>query len=507
LIIKTLGTIGISYFPIEVESDTRPGLFRFDIVGLADKTIEESKLRILSAIRNSKLLESKRQNHKIVVLLCPAHIKKEGTYFDLAIAISYLQSLRAISIVKDDWLLFGELGLKGDLKNVQGIQKLLNQAKEFGFSKFIIPEIDREYVKSMTNIELFCAKNLTDVTTFLTGNSNDHLIIKKKTLGRNSVAAHGDSFKDKEFIVDSITGQDLAKRALTISLSGKHNILFYGPPGTGKSLLANSAKELFEYLQYEEIGTQDNTKFRSPHHTISYTQLIGNKNKLGEIHHAHNGILFLDEISEFDRRSLESLRQPLESGEVEFSEKISGIGIDNKVDFVLIATSNLCKCGYLESGIKNCSCSALQVKQYKSKLSGPILDRIDLCVFLRDKKSNYLESDTAARRGRTSGKDLLKQILQTRNIQKVRSDLVLSKHVETGEISKKIKHLYLNKELKKQFLEEDMFEIKKLLANLSVSKRKEDSIVRVARTIADLDNSSAIELRHVLEATSYRTKN
>lgn len=505
MIIKTFGVLGISYFPIEVESDTRPGLFRFDIVGLADKTIEESKLRILSAIRNSNLLTSKRQNHKIVVLLCPAHLKKEGTHFDLSIAVSYLQSLKTIRIIKNDWILFGELGLKGDLKNVTGLNKLLSQAKAFGFSKFVIPNIDLLHVKNISDIQIYPAKNLQDVIEFLTKETHDDLIHYNTPKQEKSVDF--DSYKKKEFIIDTVKDQTLAKRALEISLAGKHNILFYGPPGTGKSLLANSAKEIYAYLQYEETGQFDSTKFRSPHHTISYTQLIGNKDKIGEIHLAHNGILFLDEISEYDRRSLESLRQPLESGEVEFTEKQKGVHLDNKTDFVLMATSNLCKCGYLESGIKKCSCSGLQIKQYKNKLSGPITDRIDLCVFLRDSKSNYLEIDKKVRYPEATGAEFLIKILKTRNIQKIRMEEMLSKHSRSNETSRKIKNLYINRDLENQYAIRDKVDIQKFLDNLSVSKRKKDSIVRVARTIADLEQSVDITISHIIEASSYRTKN
>lgn len=499
LIIKTVGISGVSHFTVEVESDVRAGLFKFDIIGLADKSIEESKLRILSAVRNSSLTQKKGLNQKIVILLCPAHIKKEGTHFDLAIAISYLQSLHIIKNPCTDWIFFGELGLKGDIRKVSNIATLILKAKALGFSNFVIPATDLEKARCIPNTNLLPVKDLEEVVNFLNAKNipGEKIFDTNTFIQENRLQSHNPR---KTYLFDSIQDQPVAKRALEISLCGKHHILFLGPPGVGKSLLANSSKEIYKEVHICEQGVFDESTFRSPHHTISHTQLVGNRNTLGEVHLAQDGVLFLDEISEFNRRCIESLREPLESS------NLNNVGKNEHTtaDFLLIATSNLCKCGLLESTVGSCTCTALQVRNYRGRLSGPILDRIDLCVYLRDTKGN--QTTKQRHTPEKTGSEVVQSILSVRNIQNKRLQLL---HTDTNKNleSKKTNLLYISKEISGSYISGSHELVGTFVRQFKISKRKESSVIRIARTIADIEKSEEITKEHLLEALSYIPKN
>jgi magnesium chelatase family protein len=368
-----MGTKGLEAFVVSVESDISRGLYQFDIVGLGDKAVTESKLRILSAIKNSGFASPKTLAQKITVLLSPAGIKKEGSHFDLPIAISYLQKCGEIrGKMLANTLIVGELSLRGKLQPIKNIFLLATKAKDLGYKNIIIPRGNMHLGKLIDGICIFPAGSLRDAIDILNGNNEIRPLIYKADTKLHLRSADS----NLNFAFDMISGQSSAKRALEIALAGKHNIAFYGPPGTGKSLLAKAAAELVPALSkdeevvckiiHEQAGhtIQTNSRnfrppFREPHHTSSCSSLIGNATKVGELSLAHNGILFLDELAEFKRDTLEALRQPIEDGYVKnFTHgnmTNSKLNQTLPADCIIIAAMNLCRCGNHGSALKNAS--------------------------------------------------------------------------------------------------------------------------------------------------------
>lgn len=478
---------------ITIETDISRGLHNFSVVGLPDKAVEEARDRVGSAIKNSGLTSPKQSNQKIVVSLSPASVKKEGSYFDLAIALGYLLSNEELKFDPEKKAFIGELSLNGELKKVKGILALVKNLKELGFEEVFVPDANKEEAALIEGIKIFPAKNLVDVINHLKEEEDFALGEQPLTeIVYENKKAHND-FSD-------IRGQDVAKRGLEIAAAGGHNIAMYGPPGTGKTMLARAFSGILPPLSKEDIleitgihsvaGSLDGTlitdpPFRSPHNTSSYVSVIGGGTfpKPGEVTLAHKGVLFLDEFPEFDRRVIESLRQPLEDRVVHIS-RAKGTAVF-PTNFILIAAMNP----------PPDDATASDIVRYKKKISGPIMDRIDMWVDVpkidydllsqKDKKSESTE-------------EIRKRVLKAREKQKAR--LKDSKARTNSEMSVRD----LDKSLA---LSDDVKNILNTSAEkLGLSARAYHRIIKLSRTIADLDDKNDIETNHILEALQYRPK-
>ncbi|MEK7140176.1 MAG: YifB family Mg chelatase-like AAA ATPase, partial [Patescibacteria group bacterium] len=378
---------------VTVEVDLSRGLHAFNVVGLPDKAVDESKDRVSGAIKNSGFKSPKAQNQKIVVSLSPADLKKEGPFFDLPIALAYMQAAGDIKFNPERKIFLGELGLDGTLRKIRGALPLAEAAKRKGFEEIYLPKENAIEAALVSGIKVFGAESLKEVIAHIDQSRDpefDHEEIAEqpKTEISYKKERKGADFAD-------VRGQEGAKRGLEIAAAGGHNIAMYGPPGTGKTMLARAFSGLLDDLSKEEVleitgihsvagATQGELvcfpPFRSPHHTSSYVSIIGGGTypKPGEVTLAHRGVLFLDEFPEFERRVIESLRQPLEDNIVSISRaKGSAIFPSN---FILIAAMNPCPCGNAGSKQKACICKPSDLDRYKRKLSGPIIDRIDIWV-------------------------------------------------------------------------------------------------------------------------------
>lgn len=499
---------------IDIEADLARGLYSFSVVGLPDKAVEEAKDRVGSAIKNSGFESPKSKNHKVVISLAPADIKKEGPAFDLPIALSYLLSAEEIKFNPEKKIFLGELSLDGKIRKINGALPIAIEAKRRGFEQIFLPVENAEEAALVEEIEIFAVKNLKEVLEHL----NEKTTADQKSIERKIILPYERNKErkniDDEILVDfkDIKGQKNAKRALEIAASGGHNILMYGPPGTGKSMLAKAFAGILPKLSYEEIleatsihsvtGTLDkgiisSPPFRAPHHTSSYVSIIGGGNllKAGEISLAHKGVLFLDEFPEFDRRVIESLREPLE-------EKIIRIGrakgsADFPADFILLAAMNPCPCGNFGSEKKRCVCSAHLIQKYQRKISGPIIDRIDIFIEVSGADIKMLQSENEEE----SSEEIKKRVDDARKIADQRGQIYKIKEKTNGRIPAKIINKIVN-------LDKEGEEIlEKSSEKLSLSPRAYHRVMRLARTIADLDNKEKVAKEHVLEALQYRQRN
>jgi magnesium chelatase family protein len=488
---------------ISVEVDISPGLHKFSIVGLPDKSIEESKDRVSSALKHSNYDSPKNTNHKITISLAPAHIKKSGAIFDLPIALAYLKAIEQIHFEEKDKIFVGELSLDGKLRPVLNIIPIIEFAVQNNFKEVFIPYQNRKEASLIRGIKIFPARNLKEVI--------DHLIQKNKILEYKIDYVFNKSNPTIDF--KHIYGQEKTKRALLVSACGGHNIGLYGPPGTGKTMMARALADILPQLEYEKIIETtmihscvnnlkekiiSNIPFRSPHHSSSYASIIGGGSILrpGEITLAHNGILFLDEFPEFDRRVIESLRQPLEDKIINVS-RVSG-QITLPANFILIVAMNPCPCGYYKSNSKKCVCNYASIKKYQNKISGPIIDRVDLWTQVSEPENLSIFINQNETKNQSSS-ELQKIIERTRKIQKNRF---------VGE------KFYLNSEIKNENLkkyceikQEDKFFLEQSIKKLNLSIRSLYRILKISRTIADLENSLNIEREHLLEALQYRSNN
>ncbi|MDE6867691.1 MAG: YifB family Mg chelatase-like AAA ATPase [Clostridia bacterium] len=491
---------GIEGVAVEIETDINKGIVSYDLVGLPDAAVKESKERVRSAIKNSALYFPV---NKITINLAPADIKKEGSHYDLPLAISILKASGQLDCSTDGIVFLGELALDGALRAVTGILPVLISAKAKGFTKFIIPAGNANEASYIEGTEVYALKSLRDAVDFLTGERLfQPVALRSFRLAKSSVSYDHD--------LSLVKGQGVAKRALEIAVAGGHNILLYGPPGTGKTLLARCIPTIMPDMTFEESlevtkihsvsgelseeGIVLLRPFRTPHHTATTVSLCGGGNskiRAGEISKANKGVLFLDELPEYTRHALESLRQPLEDKVITVTR--AGGAVTFPADFILCASMNPCPCGNYGSANLTCTCTPAQIHKYRNKVSGPLLDRIDLQVEVdgmkyEDFSSDAVEEDSAS---------VKRRVELARAIQRERF----------AEESIKVNSNMGEKQLKKYCrLSKECDEVlQQAYEALHLSARGRARIIKVARTIADLASSPEILPDHILEAASYRS--
>ncbi len=518
-------TVGLGAKIIDVEIDLSKGLHSFTIVGLPDKGVEESRDRVSASIKNSGFSSPKNQNQKVVVSLAPADLKKEGPIFDVAISMSYLLANDEIKFDYKKKLFLGELSLDGNLRAVNGVLPIIAEAKTRGFEEVFLPSDNAREAALISGIKIYGANNLKEIIEHLNERveKNDPSEVKNSKLhGAEKITFPKIKealqtkiiLENDEFITDfgEIKGQESAKRGLEIAAAGGHNIAMYGPPGTGKTMLAKAFAHILPPLSFDEIleitsihsvagvlkkDIITKAPVRNPHHTASYVSIVGGGTipKPGEVTLAHRGVLFLDEFPEFDRKVIETLREPLEEGEISISRARGTHTFP--ANFILIAAMNPCPCGNFGSKTKNCICRPTDLLRYQRKISGPIIDRIDMWVEVSQIDYDKL-SDKNITKKETG--EIKKRVIKARDIQKKRF-LKAKRKIKTNS-EMEAKDIGKISELTDEAREILNTSAKKL----DISARAYHRIIKLARTIADLEGSRLITQNHILEALQYRPK-
>jgi magnesium chelatase family protein len=497
----TAALLGIDALSVQLEADlTRSGLPAFIMVGLAEGAVKESKERVFTALKNSGL---RLPGSRITINLAPANIRKEGSSYDLPLAIGLLAAAEVIPASSLNGYLFaGELSLNGALKPVSGILPIALKAKGDQAKGLIIPEENAAEAAVVQDLAVYPVSTLSQAVEFLNGQKD----IAPYVCDINDLWIRRHNF---QLDFNEVKGQDHAKRAIEIAAAGGHNLLFMGPPGSGKTMLAQRIPTVLPLLKFDEAlevtkiysvaGQLESDQpliterpFRSPHHTISDAGLIGGGQypRPGEVSLAHRGVLFLDEFPEFKKHVLEVLRQPIEDGTVTISR--AAISLTYPADFMLVAAMNPCPCGYLTDDQHPCTCTPRQIQRYRSRLSGPLLDRIDLQIEVPNVPYKELKQN----QGNLDSKTMRERIQMARNLQSKRYQETPCR--TNSELSGKWLQKYCSLSDKgHEFLEQAVH-------RLGLSARAYTRILRIARTIADLEQTATLTINHLAEAMNYR---